>query len=242
MNNSLENEIRFWESMYFKNENSDEIPNKIEGLSITNQTEEELEKNFLTNHRNGKIDMEIVAWKFGKLEKQNKINYTYKDGTKFLSDNYGNKISVDELNNYIKWINTNVNVINNEIEAGDLEGAFEMLAREEKPVYVPKKFGTVYIITLMSFISKGKIPIYDRFAHTAVKAIFANKFPYEIYVGEAPSKKKPKKAINMLNEYRWLIQKTFHVDTVSPELDRALWVYGHATEKCTTKWKKADSE
>lgn len=49
--------------------------------------------------------------------------------------------------------------------------------------------GTVYLITLLYFISRGKYPIYDRFAWMAIQAICGDKKPGEaVAVTELPWK------------------------------------------------------
>ncbi|MCM1180795.1 MAG: hypothetical protein NC347_11095 [Clostridium sp.] len=225
MNNLLEREIKFWENMYFDDSK------KMVGVPVNNQVAEGVEEDIFKNHYNGKVDIEAVAWKLGRLTTDGVQYNNTNDG---IVNGYGNHINLKELKDYIKWINANVNEIKDKLKEEKLVEAFKMLAEES-----PHNFGTVYIITMMFFISQGEIPIYDRFAHIAVKAIYADKFPYEIYVGGAPSKKAPEAAINILNEYRWLLQKTFKSSSISRELDRALWVYGHANQKCTVKWNRS---
>lgn len=225
MNNLLEREIKFWENMYFDNSE------KMVGVPVNNQVDESVEDDIFKNHYNGKVDIEAVAWKLGRLTTGGVQYNNTNDG---IINGYGKHINLEELKDYIERINANVNVIKDKMKEEKLVDAFKMLAEKS-----PHNFGTVYIITMMFFISQGEIPIYDRFAHIAVKAIYADKFPYEIYVGEAPSKKAPEAAINMLNEYRWLLQKTFKSSSINRELDRALWVYGHANQKCTVKWNRS---
>ena len=95
---------------------------------------------------------------------------------------------------------------------------------------VPKNFGSVYIINLIYFLSKGKFPIYDKFAHKAAKALFMEKQPNEVYVGSAPEKNDIKNVVNLYNEYLWLLEKLFHNYSIDRITDRALWVYGHGIE------------
>ena len=201
--------------MYFKNSLS------IKGIRIpmNNRTSEqvrEMEDNFYKD--DGKVDIVKVAWKLGRLDDEGDI--IYDDGNKTISDSYGNKISKKELKKYLEEIN--IDEVKQSIEENCFEKAFKTLESSSPP-----KFGTVYIITLMHFISNGKVPIYDRFTHKAVKAIYAMTLPSKIYVGAPPGKKSAKEAINMLSEYMWLLEKEFGKSDIDRLLDRALWVYGH---------------
>ena len=101
----------------------------------------------------------------------------------------------------------------------------------------------------MFFLSHGEIPLYDYFAHVAVKALYMEKSPLEVFVANAPGKNdhpkgkhKVKKeyylAINMLEEYIWLLSKVFPDEIhreermfIPRELDQALWVYGHSSKQ-----------
>ena len=119
-----------------------------------------------------------------------------------------------------------------------------------KDTYSLFNYGTVYIINQMFFLSKGAIPIYDRFAHVAVKALRMGKSPLEVFVPDAPLKNDHPKgkdrvnkeyflAVNNLEEYMWLLNEVFpdeihkngDIMFISRELDQALWVYGHAIRK-----------
>ena len=77
-------------------------------------------------------------------------------------------------------------------------------------------------------MSKGKIPIYDKYAHIAVKALCFGYTPSNIYVGAPPEKSRTKMVINMLSEYMWYLNKLFGTCNIPHSLDRALWVYGHS--------------
>ena len=117
-------------------------------------------------------------------------------------------------------------------------------------------YGSVYIISSLFFLSKGKVPIYDYYANVAVKALLNDVNPQRVFVAQAPVRdehsrndKTINSAVNMLMEYRkqleLLAKGTEYFNTngmyISRELDRALWVYGHATKKwpelCEGKWK-----
>lgn len=96
--------------------------------------------------------------------------------------------------------------------------------------------GTVYTITLIYFLSKGSLPIYDKFAHKAAKAVYLGVSPSEVFVGEAPGKTETQKIYNMYNEYCWLLKQIFGQEKISRKQDQALWVYGHIKD-CEYKYK-----
>lgn len=76
-------------------------------------------------------------------------------------------------------------------------------------------------ITIVFFLTKGKYPIYDRFAHKALVAIDK---------GIKPRTHLKIKSITCWNDYLDFIkmgQRIFKVETISRDIDQALWVYGH---------------
>ena len=94
-----------------------------------------------------------------------------------------------------------------------------------------KGLGTVYILTLLYFLSNEKFPIYDRFAHKAAKAIVLDKTPKDVYVGSAPDKTDVENILNMYNEYLCLLKLIFGNKKIDRKQDQALWVYGHSKVK-----------
>lgn len=101
--------------------------------------------------------------------------------------------------------------------------------------------GTVYMITLLFFFSKGKYPIYDKYAHIAAKAIYLNANPKDIYYAEAPSKTERQKVFAMYNEYCWLLEQIFGTKSIGRPTDQALWVYGHCKKKYDGETKSNES-
>lgn len=95
--------------------------------------------------------------------------------------------------------------------------------------------GPVYAITLLYFLSKGDYPIYDKFAHIAIKVICEGKD-----FGQLVSKKElneeihlnSAKTANIFDEYQKKyverIKSVFQDRyKANRDIDRALWVYGH---------------
>ena len=181
------------------------------------------EKDIVDMCTNGKFDFKCVAWKIGRDYDEYHIKYEKGEA---IPNGYGNLIDGGKLREFLIEISNNQK-LSFIFEEGDfskrkIEEAFKILS-----AIAPPNFGTVYIITVMYFLSKGKIPIYDQFAHKAIKAIHFEKKPKEIYVGSAPSKTEIANAINMLDEYMWYLEKVFGTPHIPRDIDRALWVYGH---------------
>ena len=98
----------------------------------------------------------------------------------------------------------------------------------------PEGIGTIYLITLLYFISKGKYPIYDRFADLAIQAIIQKEKPGTKLNHKEPVTKGDNKFdtiyIDTIKPFSKRIEKAFHsYDKYlkNRDLDRALWVYGH---------------
>jgi hypothetical protein len=100
-----------------------------------------------------------------------------------------------------------------------------------------QNIGTVYLITILFFITNGRYPIYDRFAAAALCAITKEKEPgEEVKNIELPSKDqesfrnlltendKPSKYQNYINQLEKLFDEDYKKDR---RIDQALWVYGH---------------
>lgn len=215
---------------------------KLTGISIKNDISRTFEdKTIVGNYlKNGITNETVVAWKAGRLvEAKDDIKYipqTSKE--KNYLNGYGKPIKKEELDKYLKFVNEEYKKIENK---SDFSCVYNSLVSEKN---VPRNFGSVYIINLIYFKSKGTFPIYDKFAHKAVKALHMNKSPHEIFVGDAPGKYEVNKVVNMYQEYVWLLDEVFPEGQkqigitgdenqevyISRELDRALWVYGHATK------------
>jgi hypothetical protein len=57
--------------------------------------------------------------------------------------------------------------------------------------------------------------------------------PKEVFVGAAPDKTELDKVLAMYKEYVFLLEQVFGYSNSERELDRALWVYGHADNQWT---------
>lgn len=108
--------------------------------------------------------------------------------------------TIVNIDKYLKEINNQRSVICCWLAQGDVQSAYQKLLDLNVQCGV-KQFGTVYIITLIYFLSKGKYPIYDKFAHKAIMAIDSNRNPMDITVASPPDKSSVAKVINMYTEY-----------------------------------------
>lgn len=129
-----------------------------------------------------------------------------------------------------------------EIEAKDLidkiEGVKKVSDKPEETLKVlmePKGIGPVYALTLLFFLSKGKYPIYDKYAHMALDAYQKGKEPGEgIVYQELPTN--PQKIMKKLDEYKERIKHIFGDNALEDrDVDRALWAYGHLFVKTKKK-------
>lgn len=176
-----------------------------------------------------------LAWKSGKLF-YNDINYYLYWDDSFVIDNtyrngYGSPISIPEFNTYC-------------IELERIERYRYTLDHWDELYEIachlsPNNLGPVYIITSLFFKSSGRIPIYDQFAHKALRSLALGIAPSCVFYGNSPSKTNINKVKCMYNEYLYLLELIFpnainHEEGpyISRDLDQALWVYGH----CTKSW------
>ena len=131
------------------------------------------EKDIVDMCTNGKFDFKCVAWKIGRDYDEYHIKYEKGEA---IPNGYGNLIDGGKLKEFLIEISNNQKLslifAEGDFSKKKIEEAFKILS-----AIAPPNFGTVYIITVMYFLSKGKIPIYDQFAHKAIKAILFEKKP-----------------------------------------------------------------
>lgn len=108
--------------------------------------------------------------------------------------------------------------------------------------------GFVYAVTLLHFASKGKYPIYDKFAHVALKQI-SEKSDFKRIIKDSELEKEIHKDNAKKRFYEY--QKHF-IDRINDifdtqygekescdrRVDRALWAYGHLFNDNKTNEKK----
>ncbi len=249
--------IKKYKKFYFENTKNeyDAKEKKDLGLQNVRPVNKEAEDYIIDEKlKKGIYDKEVFAWKVGRIER-------YDDEKKEVKYNHKSFDKDDKSDNYItirgkvkkadfEKFSINVNSIKNitwSIENSDkidYEEDYEIIAGKNSNYYILKEkstflsgFGPVNIINAMFFVSKGIAPIYDMFAHKAIRALALDMNPCEIFMGANPDKRDVKSVMIMYKEYISLLRKRFpdyigKDDMFIPrDLDRALWVYGHATKK-----------
>lgn len=112
--------------------------------------------------------------------------------------------------------------------------------------------GPVYAITLMYFLTNGQLPIYDKYAHIALKIIFENNDFYDDLINDKDLNKEfhkdrtlnDKNIENLYKEYKEnyidRLNAIFGEDSYSKDrrIDQALWVYGHLFNENATNDKR----
>ncbi len=184
----------------------------------------------------------ILAWKMGRIDhKKSAIENIYlftggdswSDKEEYKAKNRSGEFDVQYIIDNVQKTQDNyptkekfVDWIKND--------SFEALKCLSKDFGV-KGIGSVYIITLLFFLSGGEFPIYDEFAMRALLAIDLGKKPGE----EVKSYNLPDKGTrgfyslienkdSVYNKYINLLEKYFGDEyKTRREIDQALWVYGH---------------
>ncbi len=221
---SKEKFISIYSKSYFINEKR-----LVKGVSQNSSyAESEIEK-ILKNGIKTELDIvHILAWKIGKINhKKSTDKFVYADdwtnADKFNVKRYGKKFELSLLAEYIV---NNINNLENEVKTNP-----QNVLNRLKSLNI-NGLGTVYLITLLYFISKGEYPIYDRFAKIAIDAISGDKTPGSfVEYNELPEKnsREFETVIEQVIEYKKQIEDIFGTEHIkNRDIDRALWVYGHS--------------
>lgn len=209
-------------------------PRIIPGVGQNSRFVEDQIDALLRNGIKSSIDIvHILAWKIGKInhresEKEKRIVYTkdWLDSEATMAPSrYGKHLDLKKIAEYI---------------SGNIGSLEETAKNEPQNVLNELKsleingLGTVYLITLLYFISRGVWPIYDRFAKVALDAIDGNlELGSVVEYKELPDKSSSKFGTVCEDElvpYRDKIYRIFGDDLTCRDYDRALWVYGHGFE------------
>ena len=236
---SIDTFLDFYSKCYYLSNNKD-VEDKIEEILKNGiQSEKDLFK--------------VLAWKFGRIDmKKSKGNaFVYKEGMDeesmwlrlYSKEDIMVKSDIEKLYNIIKEYSRKcdkdkdpqefleeikkVTIIKKDFKEKDPDG-------EKQEQY----FYSVYLITILYFVSNGKYPIVDSFSYVALDAIF-NHINYgtrKTYPGlpsretgdfnEIITKGTYKTYIDRFNSFLQLIKK--------PDLrkvDQALWSYGKLFKK-----------
>lgn len=253
---SAEEFVKYYSEDYFlDNKNQVHIP-------YLRRSSRDIEKEITAILKDGikeKRDVaRILAWKIGKIKHRKSLD----EGQFRYSDDWMNVEScAEQLDGAVRLYSKNIKnfpigrIASYLLENRDsLESRAKGASSEAQEVLDMLKdedfdrIGTVYMITLLYFISRGKYPIYDRFAMLALSAIDSEKSPkpgekvcVDVKFKELPSKESSRFATIMDNEisiYKEKFNEVFGVykESITPNLteielkrkfDQALWVYGH---------------
>ena len=207
----------------------------ILGINNLNGTDYNAEQIIVENWLKRKSFDEIaLAWKFGKIKSDNSIVIPTDE---FIKDNNyieqrGKQININAFKEYCIDIRSKQNSIIKYVENENWKEAYKAVAENS-----PTNIGPVYNINSLFFLSAGKAPIYDQFVHKAVRSLLFDIAPSDVFIGGVPDKKEYSEVTVMYQEYIFLLKKLFsdYINTddmfIPRKLDRALWVYGHATKK-----------
>ena len=177
----------------------------------------------------------IMAWKVGKIrhadsDAASEIRYAsnWKNAETGIVRNYRYRLNMTDFAQYIV---SNIGYLE-ELALTDPQRVLNNLVNAP----APKGIGTVYLITLLYFISRGKWPIYDRFAMMALTAITEGKKPGEaVCYLELPDKNSENfnSVMDICKQtYIKQLEDIFGKDyNKTRNVDRALWVYGHRFKK-----------
>ena len=225
--------INKYQQFYYKKESYSEDEKSLLGQVLKNKTEESVEEyaDKVLSKELG-IDKRIFLWKAGRLTP---VQAAIKDIQEIEVLN-GRGCKIEKAKEFIDSVKADKEMDFSKGIAG-FEQNYKKLLDLAKQTEL-KNVGAVYLISVLFFLSDKKYPIYDYFAHRAVKALFLGKAPVEIFVGGAPDKTEVDKVVAMYKEYVCLLEWVFGKSDIERELDRALWVYGHSTKQ----WKYGEEE
>lgn len=171
----------------------------------------------------------IVAWKIGKIkhrESQQKEEFVYASDWEngFDVKRYNEKI--EKFGEFASLLVENYDSMK-EKSKDNPSDVLEWLKKE-----APAGLGSVYLITLLFFISGGEYPIYDQYADKALIAIKNNNMPGDKVNYHSLPGRETKKFSQIFDgqygEYINNLKELFSDEYKSNrDIDRALWVYGH---------------
>ncbi len=219
--------ISRYEQFYFNKESYGEDEKNLLGTVLKNKTEKIVEDyaDKVLSHQ--VFDKRLFLWKAGRLT----VEQAELEDEKLI-----HKIKVlngrgHEIENAEAFIDAVKEI---ELSKGNdgFKHNYKKILELSKQTNL-KNVGAVYLITVLFFMSNKEYPIYDYFAHRAVKALYFGMKPKEVFVGAAPDKTELDKVLAMYKEYVFLLEQVFGYSNIERELDRALWVYGHADNQWT---------
>lgn len=202
----------------------------VSGVSRNSRHVEDEIDSILKNGIEEKKDVaRILAWKMGKIRQaESREGFVYADdwadAEKLVVTRYGRSFDLEKIASFIF---DNIERLE-ERSKSDPQAVLNELRSQRV-----KGLGTVYLMTLLTFISRGEWPIYDLFASMALEAIRNGAEPGSwIRCYQLPgidAKSRFEHAVeNHLKPYAGALEGVFPGKwQESRDVDRALWVYGH---------------
>lgn len=209
----------------------------IPGLRRSSEFIEERIEGILESGIQDQVDVgRILAWKIGKIKhrvSENENRFAYAKGWENVEHSktvklYNDDFQIEDISSFILSLNIP--------ETFNNDNAQELLNQIMDKRF--KRLGSVYMITLLYFLSKGEYPIYDRFAMMALTAICSEtppksgeKVTVDVAYKELPAKESFRFEMIMDEEmahYIQMLNDIFGVEwKTNRKIDQALWVYGH---------------
>ncbi len=189
-----------------------------------NKTDSNIEKHITKLIKEGIYNLDAFAWKNGKL--------AWKDDSPRIPNNYFER-GISGLGGYLRFKNGGNPVSIEEFdkiinEIGVEHKKYRYNDRKDRALFYEDvlnavnlyNFGSVQLINVMFFLSRGAIPIYDYYAHVAIKALYMDINPRDVFMTSLPEKSASPKveksknknyyiAVNALEEYIWLLNRVF---------------------------------
>ena len=245
--------INDYESIYYLDEENLDKKPVIVGLGQSCRwIEEDMEGLLWNREREWKPTdvVHLLAWKMGRINHKESIRCksycftgmdektkqpTWSDKGELKAKNRSGEIEIEQFaKNVLKF--------KEEYERKKdyfCEHPEEMLASLKDTAV--KGIGSVYLVTILYFVSGGKYPIYDQFAMLAMKAIKDGGVPGKEYpIQDLPDRKSAAFTRLLSNPDSVYLDYIDNLKTLSEELyndkdayqktrkiDQALWVYGH---------------
>lgn len=194
--------------------------------------EDRIESLLNTDDWNRMDVINILAWKIGKIKHQDSENNNdivfskgWENADQCQIKLYNRSLDISQFVDYI---------VENKSRLKELAQTNSQKALNEMRDKSPKGIGTVYLITLLYFITGGEVPIYDKYAFLALSAITNKNIPGDFMsYNELPDKSQHKAFSlimeNQMKEYIEMLNQIFETEyQKTRNIDRALWVYGHS--------------
>jgi hypothetical protein len=216
---------RFSESYFIGNE-------KIPNISYV-QTNREREKKVLSGSFDDKqAFIWMMAWKMGKIKRDGTLYRGWNDNSNpimYPGSDREYELKIVELHEKILEEKKDLQIILNKDEPVKFISRILEIC-EGNDI---KGIGPVYAIAILFFFSKGKYPIYDRFARVAVKTIFGNDrhIPRKGESENLPNFDYQVDYPEYINQISIAHKKYYNKESIdylkNRMVDQALWVYGH---------------